>query len=163
MNNSCPFLTIDVFDFRGETMGITLAATGAYVQLMTYALYRDGMIEGDEAMLRRITRASPRVWAQIRDQVLPLLEPVEGGYRIHHAVASAERHRSIVKSAKMGGIAKREKMSKAVQQTLAAGLSSNTPIQLKSNDLNVPSALPTAECNYQPRCADGRDDGDIPF
>jgi uncharacterized protein YdaU (DUF1376 family) len=155
----CPFLTINLSDFRGETAGMTLAAQGAYINLMVYACYRGGMIPGDEAMLRRIVRASPPVWAQIKGQILPQLEPVEGGYVIHHAVTSAERHRSIVKSAQMGGLAK--------QQSLAARVSSNTANPLKTNDPNVPSAMPSAAIIDNSTPADGRDrDGwedDPPF
>jgi len=153
----CPLLTISVSEFRTETAGMTLAAKGAYMTLMVHACYRDGMILGDEAMLRRIVWATPRVWAQIRDQILPHLEPVEGGYRIHHAADSAERHRAIVKSAQMGGIAKQQKaLSKTVQHTLAAGLSSNAPNHLKTNDPNVPSAMPSAAVIDQSTPADGR-------
>ena len=76
-------------DYMGGTRVMSLAAKGAYVDLLAHQ-FTHGFIPDNDRLICRILGAMPDEWAAVKDEVLPKFERVDAG-KLANARMTAER------------------------------------------------------------------------
>jgi hypothetical protein len=125
------YLNLDIPNWLHETRAMTPSARLAYIDLAVYAAQNDGIVPGDLEALRKVARVDRRIWGRVKDEILPVMEACDDGYRIHHAATSSERYRQAVEAGAEGGRSKATANAKLTCNLHAVG---NRPKPLKSLD-----------------------------
>lgn len=100
--NRSPWFTFYADDWKGGTAGMTLAAKGAYIDLLAYQFHH-GPIPDDPRTICRILGCFPDEWEPISSEVLGKFERVENGWenaRMRHEIEVRETRS---KNGKKGG------------------------------------------------------------
>lgn len=122
-------------DFAGGTRGMSLAAKGAFIDLLAYQ-FANGSIPLDDRTLCRIIGAFPEEWQEIRAEVLCKFED-EGGMLINRRMQKERDERNEIREKRIQAVNKRWNKT----DTLVSDLNKQTGY--KSNDLVYTSPSPS--------------------
>lgn len=122
-------------DFAGGTRGMSLAAKGAFIDLLAYQ-FANGSIPLDDRTLCRIIGAFPEEWQEIRAEVLCKFED-EGGMLVNRRMQKERDERNEIREKRIQAVNKRWNKT----DTLVCDLNKQTGY--KSNDLVYTSPSPS--------------------
>lgn len=161
-----------VAKYLADTMHLSTEQHGGYLLLLMHAWMNEGALPADHEKLRRITRMSPKAWAEQKEDILDFLVEINGQFRQKRLDAELQRANANVGQRVEAGrasAAKRkaqrednekatsvattvdESLQRTDQQT---GRPTATPSSLRSETLNpdnpAPSLPPRVEVGFEP-------------
>lgn len=92
-------------DFAGGTRGMSMAAKGAFVDLLAYQ-FANGSIPNDDRTISRIIGAFPDEWESVRSEVLPKFEQ-EGVTLVNRRMQKEREEREEIRGKRVDAINKR--------------------------------------------------------
>jgi uncharacterized protein YdaU (DUF1376 family) len=122
-------------DFAGGTRGMSMAAKGAFVDLLAYQ-FANGAVPSDDRTLCRIIGAFPDEWQEIREEVLSKFEEEEGAL-VNRRMQKERDERNEIREKRIEAVSKRWNKS----DTSVSGLNKQT--EYKSNDSVYTSPSPS--------------------
>lgn len=108
-----PYMPLYVADYLADTTHLTAVEHGAYLLLLMSMWRAGGRLPADDARLAKLTRLSPKEWADVRESVLSFFTR-RGGHLTHKRITKerAKYDDKIVRLSNAGKKGASEKRSK---------------------------------------------------